>query len=202
MEKENLKNSVWELSFIVSMNQDYYQTLTFYAACLDRLVRIVVGILAVFSLIIACVPDWGSWSITLAIVSLVTALVLNIVPLQNYERKFAQLYQQWTDLRAHLQRFEIRVFGQVLEANFMICSKGRLIEKVLPADARDFQDLTNERHRIEADEFWDCDWLNRKCQRAERQRRWGPQIKTYEQEIAEISRRKEEFKKENSAPAA
>lgn len=202
MEKENLKNSVWELSFTASMNQDYYQTLTFYTAFLDRTVRIVVGILAVFSLIVACVPDWGSWSVPLAIVSLVAALVLNIVPLQNYERKFAQLYQQWTDLRAHLQRFEIRVFGQVLEATFMISSKGLLLEKVSPVDARDFQDLTNERHRIEADEFWDWDWLNRKCQRVERQRRWGPQIETYEQEIAEIARRRKEFKKENSAPAA
>jgi hypothetical protein len=92
-----------------AMNQKYHHTLEWRYGMADKVIRIVVGVLAVVGLAAAFGgPDHHTADIWLAVVSLVAALALNIVPVGDREKHHGELFRLWSDLRRDADREELK----------------------------------------------------------------------------------------------
>lgn len=187
MTKEELRNSLWKLSFTASMSREYHSVLCSALWWIDRMLKIGIGVLAIMSLVYASVD---TVSFQLSVVSVVLAFILNIIPIDRYERKFADLRRRWEDLRKQISQMELEAFGQTLDYRFVISSRGRLSDAKASPKLRDsLSNLVRIKHEIDADEPESARWLVRRCQVRENQRRWGPECRTGEEvrnRIAEL----------------
>jgi hypothetical protein len=95
------KRRLHELKFTCGMNMRYHHCLEWRWGMADKIVRIIVGVLAIFGLVYA-VPDFLNplSGLIIAVVSLVAAAVLNIVPVGDREKHHGELFRLWGDLRS------------------------------------------------------------------------------------------------------
>jgi len=189
MDIESLKGQAWSLDCNIGRNVRYYRSLYFMAATVERLVRLAVGVLAIFSLVAAVNAAWSGASFGLAVASLVAAILLNILPMHGYELAFRLLMERYTVLHGRLRQFESREFGFLLNnGEEFIRRKYELEGKPVSKSTQDrFAELLGEHADLEATEAFDWGWLNRRCQKLERRSRWGPAASTHEQETALIA---------------
>ncbi len=105
-----LKRLLFNLKFTAGMNARYHQREEMYWGRWDRGIRIAVGILAVFGLVFAT-PSMDVWHLGLAtaIISLIAAAVLNILPVGDWEKRHGELFRLWSDLRRDAVLEEQRV---------------------------------------------------------------------------------------------
>ena len=102
MTRDEFLTEQYKVSFIAGMNQRYHQRRASYWRW-DRGVRVAVGFLAVGGLVLSFATvtheGWDWLSITIAAVAAVAAIILNIVPIGDWQRDHVSLFRSWTDLR-------------------------------------------------------------------------------------------------------
>src|SRR5207249_9315281 len=108
----------------------------------------------------------NGWGLPVAIVSVIVAIALNIIPIGDWEKTHAELFRSWSDLRKDAE----------VEAT-KACSLDPK-DSVPPHVADRLCDLTNKEHSLDADEPAPWKWLLKRCQGDEVQSRWGIGIRT------------------------
>jgi hypothetical protein len=161
--------------YTCSVNQRYHQILEWRRGFADRAIRILVGILAITGAIFA-VPQmdrpWlGFW---VAVVSAVFATVLNIVPVGDWQKFHAQMFQRWSDLQR-----------EATVEEFKMCER----EGEIPAHCVErLQELLSEMESLHAMEPAPSFRLLNRCQEEENEREWGKGIRTSQQVEQERAR--------------
>lgn len=100
MTNTEYKRRLDELIFTCGMNCRYHQILKQRFGRWDRGIRIAVGVLAIAGLVVAfpeTVP--ATMGLTVAVLALAVAVVLNIIPVGDWSRDHAELFRLWSDLR-------------------------------------------------------------------------------------------------------
>src|SRR5262249_13599799 len=152
--------------------------LAWWWKCADRLVRIAVGVFAVAGLYYA-VPGLGSPDIGLniAVLSVVVAIALNIVPISDWERKHAEMFSLWSELRKDASREDHKSCDtdDGKDANHYRSER--------------LSDLDSKMESLHAMEPAPWIYLLRRCQHNENERLYGPKVRTYDDAMTEYVRR-------------
>jgi hypothetical protein len=173
---QDYNNRLHELMFTCGMNQRYHQRLKLYWAILDRTIRIAVGVLAVLGLVFAIPGMDNGWGLRVAILSLVVAIALNIVPVSDWEKAHAELFRAWSELRKDAESESVKA-----------CSLDGTSVPSYVADR--LCEMTGKEHSLDADEPAPWKWLLARCQGDEVEARWGKGIRTFADAEKERERR-------------
>lgn len=172
MNKEDLRINLWTFGAAASMSKDCYAFLSAFFWVLDRIVKIAVAVVAIWSLVRTA---GGADTLALSILAVVIASILNIVPLDYFERKFSNLRQRWDELHRDATLLELDAFGQSLNYRYVIQTRGRLTgESVKVEHVRRYDELVNRKAMI--DEPYVPLWIVRIFRKRENIRRWGAGI--------------------------
>jgi hypothetical protein len=109
MTRDEFLDAQYKISFIAGMNQRYHQRLASWLAWSDRGVRIVVGFLAVASLVLSLAKQSSTFSIAITLAGAVAAMILNIVPLGEWHRDHVDIFRRWSDLREEIDILAVGV---------------------------------------------------------------------------------------------
>jgi hypothetical protein len=153
------------------MNVRYHQHYVCKWRIVDRAIRIAVGILAVFGLLFS-VPgfDYQPWGLIVGIVSLITAVVLNIVPVGDWEKLHGELFRLWADLRK-----------QAAKENHRACDlDDDETKEVTKAMAERLGDLDEDGQVLDSMEPAPSKAFLKECLGDEIESVWGQGIRTYE----------------------
>lgn len=81
------KDEVYRLKFMCGFNHRYHQIVAARWRNIDRALRIALGLLAVVGLTLSMPGiDFGWWGFAVAFVSLAVAVILNILPVGDWEK--------------------------------------------------------------------------------------------------------------------
>jgi hypothetical protein len=182
MNNTDYKLKLHELKITCGINQRYHQYLEWRLWLADKLIRIVVGALAVGGLVLAVPgmsfsPDAGLW---VAIVSLVAALVLNIIPVGDWEKTHGELFRLWSYLRKDVVQNELKTWDAEDDKDATKAASEHLCELTLKAADLDTQEP--------------APWLGllKRCQGDELESTWGEGIRTPQEVERERLRREQE----------
>src|SRR5712692_1310115 len=196
MTNGELKNRLDDLIYQCGMNQCYHQRTAAVLGRWDKGIRITIGILAVVGLVLA-VPtlkiskiDVGTTGLVTAIVSLVAAVILNIVPVGDREKLHGELFRLWSELLKDATVEECKVCEAVSDDSADEHAFDRLKE------------LLSKAGSLNADEPAPNESRLRRCQEDENERRWGEDIRTSADVEAEGTRRLKAEKESMSSSSA
>lgn len=153
-------------AYVACVNQRYHLFMKTVYGWGDRILRIAVGVLAVFALVYtvsASVPEdpsFGEKAVAYATAFL--AIALNVLPVNEWANLHLDFYRRWTHVRERWESLEIdckRIASESIAEVHMI---------------EEMEALNNEKHRIESDEPRQYQWLMRIFQSQENLRRIGP----------------------------
>jgi hypothetical protein len=178
----DLKRSLYELKFTAGFNVRYHHRLEAFYGRWDKAIRIAVGVLAVPGLLLA-VKDEPPFGVIVAIVAMAAAVVLNIIPVGDWEKRHGELFRLWSDLREDADLAELGC-----------CDLGDAGQATEHAADR-LAELTGKSHRLNAAEPLGCRWLLVECMEDETEALWGKGVRTPEDVAREQARR-------SSSPAA
>ena len=122
MTRDEFRDEQFRISVIAGMNQRYHQARVGFWSRWDRVIRIVVALLAVagFTLAtMALVVETSSLDLSAVVVAGLAAfgaVVLNVVPLGNEELRHQDLFRRWTDLREDTDALLFDLNGRVTAA--------------------------------------------------------------------------------------
>ena len=176
MNPHEFQQKVWELTQTAAINQRYHQRLEWWWGAADKLVRILVGILAVASLVVTIAgSDFQTSAVVIGFASVIAAIVLNVIPLGDREKFYGEMFRRWSDFRKDAEKL-----GRYLsESN----------DKPSKADIELLRELEGKQHALDADEPAPWRRLLRESQEDQNESIWGEGIRTPEQVEAERSRR-------------
>ena len=126
------------------MNARYHQYLSFVWYWIDRILKIAVAGCAVWGI------AWSSPDKTLDVVCLIVSIALNVVPANEREEFYKDLFQRWLDLKYQSDQ----LFTDSREA-----CKERPEAIVEPELAKRLEAIRNKMLKIERDEPHPISWL-------------------------------------------
>lgn len=169
MKRDDCDRMIHDLGFTAVVNQRYHQILEWRWATLDRLMRILIGVLAAFGVLLAALGSpWGTLSLVVPMAALIAAILLNILPFGEIQRFYRDLFRRWSDLRqeVELARMAVRdLQGQDVPEH--------LFQRL--------QSLMQRKAAILADEPAAWRGLLIRCQEETTESIWGKGIRTPEQ---------------------
>lgn len=175
MTPERFNALVDELVFICDMNQRYHQHIQRQCWAWDKAVKIAVAALAIGALVSAIIGEPArTFDIGLAACAAVVAIVLNVIPVGEWEREYAEMFRSWSDLRFCAEQLRLK---QSEAETVSECSSERLAE------------LIGRRHSLSAHESLPNRALLIRCQEDVNESLWGQGIRTEAQVNAERKRR-------------
>ena len=182
MKKDEAKQMIYNFGMTVRMNQMYHQYLWFGWEITDHIARIAVGILAVLSVLFSAVPNTTAYSMGTAIAAAVVAVALNVFNLSRNVSLHYGLFQRWTDLRQHVERFDVLIDEQNQDDEL----PKHLIDQII--------DFKVRKNQIEANEPSTCAIIHRHCQSRIWESVWGldehgKPVRTLQQVQSEAKRR-------------
>jgi hypothetical protein len=183
--KEMLKASVWDVDMNTSLNEQYFQKLAFYFAVIDRVNRILVGVLAFASIITYQYTNISLW---LSIGGFIVAIILNVLSFHQWELTCRMLQSEWSELRSDLQKFERDAYGTVFDLTFLIRTKNKFDEPLPKGQHERLSEITTRRNELNARDFVRWQWLIDRTWAEEVQRRYGPGVITPEQQREAIEK--------------
>jgi hypothetical protein len=159
------------------MNQFYHQRKTRKYWRQDKGVKIAVGILAMLALSATFLPESCKWlDILAALIAAVMAIVLNVVPVGEWEAESSEHFRAWSDLRICTEQLKVEA-----------CElKPDETDKCLNTR---YADLLSRRHELNAGESDPDEALLEKC-RTDTEKMFGlsDQVQTGETVAAEARR--------------
>jgi len=198
--RQQLEGDLYELTFIASVNQRYHQLLRRRFTIAERSVRIVIGIIACISLALSIaagpwVPATAASSVYISIPAiiasffgLVAAFILNIVPIDKYERTHDTLFRRWTSLQRDARELDLRL-AQTTDQQ----------QDELRSIANAYRSLVRRMHEIEIDEPAPYRRLLLRCHEDENERHWGVRTNA-EVEALKQKRMDEAFASQSPSP--
>src|SRR5260370_28182557 len=97
MTNKEVKRQLHKIAFRAGFNLHYHQEVErTYSVC-DRAIRILVGVLAVSALCFA-VARKETGDIIFAFLSMVAALILNVIPIGDWAKREGELFRLWSEL--------------------------------------------------------------------------------------------------------
>jgi hypothetical protein len=170
MTRSEYDRRLHELAFTCKMNLRYHQCLQRRYTLWDRSIRIAVAVLAVIGFV-AAVPNLvNAWvGLLLAAVSILVALVLNVVLVGDWARTHAELFRLWSDLRTDAVLQE----HKALEVGDADTVPDYLSERLAELTAKSLQ--------LDADEPAPFEKLLKRCMGDEIETMYGSGIRTKEQ---------------------
>ena len=188
MTQKEVRDDLYRHEFRAAMSQRYHLTMVWRWALADRAIRISVGVMSVLSVIFAARSEsYYGLALTVAIVSVVISIFLNIVPFGERERHYSALYERWTMLRQQVQSVRVDLPDDE-EA------------KVPPAILKALHRIVSEEGQVTALEPAPYPKLALKCFEDENEARWGTGIRTDLDVKAEKARRSVEAKESEQKP--
>lgn len=117
MNRTDFDKRQYELSVMAGMNQRYHQQQTDLWGSRDRWLRIAVGILAVGGSMLSVVTIyrtdalWIASSVTVAGIAAFAAVILNVIPITDRERRHLDMFRRWSDFREEIDslRFVLKI---------------------------------------------------------------------------------------------
>lgn len=194
MIKEDARKMLWELDFTAGMSQNYYRTLTFALGAADRLMKLFLGLAAIWTLALEYRDhSHDSKTFWLAASVAIVAAVLNIAPFDSWERRFQELKVRWKDFQNDARELQLELFGVVIDPRFIARTYETLSDEVPDGIEHDIRKLIAKKHNIDVDEDFDWAWLNNRSKAEESRRRWGKECDTSEKISAEFARLRAEY---------
>jgi hypothetical protein len=180
MTKDEYCKRLRNVVFTCTANQRYHQILERRWTFLDRAIRIIVGVLAIVGAIIA-VPslDLPKSGFIIGIISVVAAVILNVLPVGDWAKTHGEMFRLWSELRKDAAQEEHKACD-VCETNVPDAMSDRLCE------------LVGKMESLNADEPAPFKKLLIRCFEDENEAEWGPGIRTNAQVASERERRKRE----------
>jgi len=161
MTRDDFLDKQYELSVQAGMNQRYHQRYATWYWQWDAGIKAVTAAAAVIGLalsIATAFPNSNPYlvgaEVFLAIVTTVAAVVLNVIPVGNWEQFHRDFFRQWTDLREELESLLYECQGEPDSPHIM-----------------QLQKLEGKMHRICGQEPSPNDNLIRICFEAEKKSR-------------------------------
>lgn len=141
MKSDDYCDRLHDFKITCGMNSRYHHTLQRRWGVADKSVRIAVGFLSVAGLV-TTLPGGGVTdpSVWFAILSVIAAVALNVLPLSEWEQKHADLFRRWTELRKDAMLLEARACDLPEDGSANKGSTERLLE------------LTERQHALDAAE--------------------------------------------------
>lgn len=200
MTKSDALETLYKLEFTAGLSQFYYRKLVFWLALVDRLLKIGLGLATVFGLAFSFSTDatLAAWNFYLAVFSAVSAVLLNVLPVDAFERKFAAFQARWKEFQNDIQSVALDIFDRTIDARYYAAHKGRLTDEVSSSESKNVRRLIEWKHSIDAEEKFDIGFLNRRAQCMEYQRWWGKDVKTGEGAKRRFNEYREEFDRSNA----
>ena len=181
MKKADCDSTLHDLEFTAASRQIYSKKLEWRWNLADHVVRIVVGVVAAFSLLFTALDNgWTTPALIAAIVGLCVALVLNVVPFGTTARFYTDLVRQWSDLRLEADTLKLRIAD--------LAADNEISEPL----AERLEVLTQNKHRILACEPAPWKKLLQRCVEDRTEATWGKGIRTPQQIHQELARRAQE----------
>jgi hypothetical protein len=151
---KELYNRLYELIYTCRINQLYHQKKALKCWRWDKFVKIAVASLAVLALIATFwSEDWKTAEHCVAGAALVAAIILNVLPVGEWEGHFSELFRSWSDLRTSAERLMIDLYDYADE------------ERVENWLVDSYSDLQSRKLGLNADEWEPDDKLLSECQR-------------------------------------
>ncbi len=171
MNVEKQRDLLHELTYTCTMNQLYHQRFAHWWWRWDKAVKITVGLLAVIALVAVYLPESPGWWIEplSAWLAAIAAIVLNVVPVGEWESRHSELFRAWSDLGARANLLELKTSD--LPEN----------EPLNPILVDWYQSLAADRDRLDAQEPAANDELLKRCQEDVNEMRYGEGIRTTKQ---------------------
>jgi hypothetical protein len=168
MQKSEYCQRLRQIMYTCAVNQRYHHILEWRWGAGDKAIRIIVGIFAILGAVLA-VPklDAPCWGFIVALLSVVAAAVLNIVPVGDREKFHGEMFRLWGDLRRNALADELKTCDSEDDPPpYLVDHLREMLDKM-------------ESFNLEEPAPW-MGLLNR-CQEDENESEWGPGIRTVKQ---------------------
>jgi hypothetical protein len=173
MKISDFQHELHELAYTGEVNQRYHQIKQRQMWWWDKAVKIGVAVLAVVALVTAFLGDeLKLLEQAAASVAAVAAIVLNVIPVGEWETHYGELFRAWSDLLLGAEKLELK--ARELDAEAPV--HNYLLEQ--------FADLRGQACQLDATEHAPDDKLLDRCQGDINERAYGSGIRTYEQAMA------------------
>jgi len=177
MTPQELRDKVYEVRYTSEMNQLYHQRTAHKWWLWDKAVKIVVCLLAVFALVAAITADFGEFyratEIGLAALAAIAAVILNVIPVGEWEAHSSELFRAWSDLRTCAELLEVKLQDYPDDRDV----ESWLIDR--------YSELLSKQHQLNAEESAANRTLLLRCQEDVNQRLFGPEKRTYASHVEE-----------------
>jgi hypothetical protein len=178
-----------DIVYTASFNARYHQYFESRYDYIDKIIRIVIAILAIFGMVLA-VPKFdlaSPWvGFCVALISLVFAGILNIVPVVEKAKFHGEMFRCWSDVRANAVLEQQKTYSIVPEEHHF--------ERL--------EELSRNMESLHADEPYADNKLLLRFQEDENEAEWGQGIRTTAQVEAERQRREREYSGTSTSLAA
>ncbi|MFI5113508.1 MAG: hypothetical protein ACHP7J_00085 [Terriglobales bacterium] len=151
MKNQSLKLALYKMTMNCDANQRYHQILRWRWMVADKAAKILVAMFASLALGAVFLDEhWKPLEITVALIALVSAIVVNVAPFGEYEMAYERLFQGWSKLRKSVDLLHLKTEDNSLDAD--------------PHVVEQFHDLQNERNLLNAEETAPYRSLLAKCE--------------------------------------
>ena len=174
----SFRNQLWEAKYTAMVYQRYYQLKREQMWWWDKAVKIGVAVLAVLALLAVFLPHdpvWKGIEIVAASLALVAAIVLNVIPVGEWEAAYGEMFRGWTDLLVGTEQLELKAWDLADDADVPDHRVDRLAELV----ARQYQ--------LEGDGPTPKDELLLVCQRYINESVYGTGLQNYNQVVGALN---------------
>lgn len=163
-------DELYKLKFMCGFNQQYHQILEWRYGVADKLVKVALAIFTLIGVVLAF-PSLASPTagVVVAVAAAAAAWTLNIIPLDSREKFHGEMFRLWSDLHADAEQEGRRSCGRDISnsANHHFCDR--------------LGDLQSKAHALHAMEPAAHRGLLQRCEEDERERMWGPGVRTVPQ---------------------
>lgn len=158
--------------FTAGISQRYHQIMEWRWSAADKFLRIFVGVLAVLGLWASLKGSSFAWhSEAIAVVSMLIAVALNVVPAGDREKYHGEMFRRWSDLRTAVDAIESKVKADDLDGKPSICLQERL------------SDLKNSENGLHGQEPAPWPKLLARCEKEERRSIYGSEAPACEDAV-------------------
>ena len=179
MQVSEFLDKLYTLKYTAQVNQRYHQAKQGLMWRWDKIVKIVVAVLAMLALAAVFLPhDWKWLEIVAALSAAVAAIVLNVIPVGEWETVYGELFRAWNDLLLDTEQLELKA----CELDPSSAVQDHLVERL--------RELASRQCHIEGGEPPPNEGLLLRCQREVNERIYGEGYRDYEQ-IVDLYKPKE-----------
>lgn len=170
MTYSDLRQRADDLIATIDINQRYHQRMASRWSMGDKFVRILVGVLATWSVFQAGLGTVGLQTTIAASTSLVIAIALNVIPFRDQEQFYKDLFHRWGQLRRVAESYRFSLLRNVGS------------QADVPAEMLDeFSRIVDQRYELEVDEPAPWRGLLACCQEDHNESLWGRGVRTESQ---------------------